>query len=67
MAEAIIITGSGILKRNKSKTVTTAIDTESISINCLFASTITAPAIAPIAAVVTPSTKALIPGFYHTF
>jgi hypothetical protein len=47
----------------------TAKITEMMSVNCLFARTQTAPAMAPIAAAVTPLTNALMAGFlpYFTF
>ena len=58
-----MIIGSCIfLNLNNNNNVETAIITEMISVNCRFANTSTAPAIAPIAAAVTPSTKALIAG-----
>src|SRR4051812_31131755 len=67
-AATSIIKGSCIfLKRRRIKIVTTAIATEIISVNCLLAKTITAPAIAPIAAAVIPSMIAFTFEFFPHF
>lgn len=58
-----MIKGSCIfLNLSNNKIVITAMATDVRSVNCLFPSTHTAPAIAPIAAALTPSTKAFMPG-----
>ena len=63
-----IINGScSFLKCNKIKIVTRAIPTDIRSVNCLLANTTTAPAIAPMAAAVLPSTIALIAKFFPHF
>src|ERR1700758_2445202 len=62
-AEDPIRIGSGIFHRNSTTRVTRQIRAVYMSKTERFASTTTAPAIAPVAAAVTPRTKALICGF----
>lgn len=67
-AAARMIKGSCIfLNLNNKNIVMIAITAAVQSVNCLFPKTNTAPIIAPMAAAVTSSTKALIPGCFPYF
>ena len=63
MAAPAMMTGScSFLNRHSNKSVVRAISVVGMSIKERFPRTITAPVIAPMAAAVTPSTKAMRPG-----
>ena len=65
---ARMIKGSwSFLNLNNSTITTNAIVAEVTSVICLLPNTPTAPIIAPIAAAVTPSTKALMDGCFPYF